>query len=144
MLRCFYKYIGKKGKHERRFVMGSVAKIGQAAKFLFNRMRGVKYGGVKFGNGQVQLVPANKLRKLDTVIAQNHGECFINMPSEKVNEILRFTKPLQKGSPVTVSGESFNYLNVHGGLSIYNNQTKEAVLNICEKLKHPVKTYLLG
>ncbi len=124
--------------------MALVAKISQAAKFLFNRKHGVKYGGVKFGKGHVQLVPTNKLRKLDTAIAQNHGECFFNMPSEKVNEILRFTKPLQKGSPVTVSGESFNYLNVHGGLSIYNSQTKKAVLNICEELKHPVKTYLFG
>ena len=124
--------------------MATVTKIGQAAKFLFNRMRGVKYGGVKFGNGSVQLVPTNKLRKLDTVIAENYGEGFVNMPTEQVNEILRFTRTLQKGSPLAVLGDSFQYLNVHGGLSIYNNQTNEAVLNICEKLKHPIKTYLFG
>ncbi len=122
--------------------MVNVAKIGQAGKFLFNRMRGVKYGGVKFEGGPVRLVETSKLKKLNNSLYDNHGEYVVNLNKDSYDAILRRTKPLQNGSNIKTNGENLTYLNVHGGSQIYDMQTKKPVMDICERLKNPIWTYI--
>lgn len=124
--------------------MVTVSKVSQAAKFLFNRMLGVKYGGVKFADGTVQLVKTDRLHRLNATLNRNYGEWNENIPKANVSEILRLTKPLQKGSKISVPDGTFEYLNVHGASQVYSNLQDKPLITISEKLKNPIWTYLRG
>lgn len=124
--------------------MGAISKVGQTAKFLFNRMLGVKYGGVKFADGTLQLVKTDRLCRLNTTLYKNYGEWNENISKANVGEILRLTKPLQKGSKISVPEGTFEYLNVHGASQVYSNLQDKPLITVCEKLKNPIRTYLKG
>lgn len=119
-----------------------LGKICQVAKFAFNRMRGVQYGGVKFQCGGVKLVRTDKLRKLNLSLDQNYGEYTKNLSKADFNGIMRRTKPLQAGSNITTSGENLTYFNAHGGSQIYDPKTGEIIMDTCERLQNPIRTFL--
>ena len=119
-----------------------LGKICQVAKFAFDRMRGVPYGGVKFQGGGVKLVRTDKLRKLNLSLEQNYGEYSKNLSKTDFDGIMRRTRPLQTGSNITTGGENLTYLNVHGGSQIYDSKTREIIMDTCERLRNPIKTFL--
>ncbi len=125
--------------------MVNVAKIGQAAKFLFNRMCGVKYGGVKFQNGPVQLVKSKHLSRLiDTMENKLGSDYLTHMSRKEFDSIMNLTKPLQKGSNIVTTGDNLTFLSAHGGVQIWDRQAGKSIMDICETLRNPVKTYFKG
>ena len=110
---------------------------------MFNRLQGVKYGGVKFKDGPLHIVETKKLKKLNDSIYQNHGEFTANLKKDSFEKIVRRTGPLQKGANIPKGdGKILVYLNTHGASQIYDIKNKESVMNICEHLKNPIWTYL--
>lgn len=119
----------------------NLIKAKDTAKFLFNRMRGVKYGGVKFGDGTFSLVKTSKLSKLNQRIDNNLGSDYIlNLGKDNLDTVMRMVRPINKNAKVADSA-SITYLNAHGCCQLYDNITKKPVLDICERLANPIKTW---
>jgi len=120
----------------------NASKIISAAKFLFNRAAGVKYGGVKFGDGTFKLVRTSKLSKLNDRIYDRLGtDCAQSLGKDGVNSIMRMTRPIYgKGSQAIGSG-NIEYLNAHRYCQLYDKTANKPVLDICEELRNPIKTW---
>lgn len=119
----------------------NLSKAASAAKFLFNRARGVKYGGVRFGDGTFKLVKTDKLRKLNLRIDNRLGTDYAqSLGKDGVNTIMRMTRPI-KGGTQAVNSANIEYLNTHGYCQLYDKAGGKPVLDICERLSNPVKTW---
>ena len=117
------------------------SKVSFAAKFLFNRARGVKYGGVKFGDGTFKLVKTDKLRKLNLRIDDRLGTDYAeSLGKNGINSIMRMTKPI-KGVTQATNPANVEYINAHGYCQLYDHAANKPVLDICEELSSPIKTW---
>ncbi len=141
---CFYKRVREidfTGKKRKEIIMSKLAKIGQAARFLFNRARGVQYGGVRFQGSGVKLVKTSRLQRLNMSLEDNFGSYAKNLSGAEFEGIMRQTKPLQRGAKIRTSAENLQYINAHGYSQIYDNNTNQAVMDICEHLENPIRTF---
>ena len=116
-------------------------KVGTVTKFLFNRARGIEYGGV-LSNGKLKLVKTKTLRQLNDRIDARVGTDYAqNIGNETYNTIMRMAKPCLNGTAQPNNG-AIKYLNAHGYMQLYDTAGKKSVLNICEKLNNPISDWL--
>lgn len=119
----------------------SFSKVTSAVKFLFNRAKGVKYGGVRFGDGTFKLVKTDKLKKLNSRIIGRVGTGYSkSLGKNRVNSIIRMTKPIKGGTQV-VNPANMEYINAHGYCQLYDHTANKSALDICEELSSPIKTW---
>lgn len=117
------------------------SKATSVAKFLLNRAGGVKYGGVKFGDGTFKLVKTDKLRKLNLRIDNRLGTDYAqSLDKERIDTIMRMTKPI-KGGTQAVNPANIGYVNAHGYCQLFDKTAQKPVLDICEHLSSPIKTW---
>lgn len=128
-------------KKKGEIIMVNFVKIGNAAKFLFNRARGVNYGCVRFQGGKIQLIKTDKLRKLNIRLNKKVGEYAEELSQENYQTIMQQTRPLQRGANIQTTGQNLQYLNVHGGMQVWDRDANRAVVDVVERLNHPIRTY---
>ena len=121
------------------FTLG-LKKVGTVTKFLFNRARGVEYGGV-LSNGKLKLVKTSTLRQLNNRIDARVGTDYAqNLGNEAYNTIMRMTKPCLSGAAKSNNG-AITYTNCHGYMQLWDTANKKSVLDVCEKLKNPISDW---
>ncbi len=86
----------------------NLSKATSAAKFLFNRACGVKYGGVKFGDGTFKLVKTDKLRKLNLRIEERVWTDYAKkLGRNDVKSVIRMAKPIHGSNVATTDNITY-------------------------------------
>jgi len=118
-----------------------MGKVTQTLKILANRAVGVKYGGVRFQGGKLQLVKTKRLLKFKLKLDKYYGEYQKVMDKKDFDEIMRLIKPLQKGANIKTDASNLRYLNAHGYIEIWDHATNKSIVSIWEQLDNPIRSW---